>query len=102
MSNEDGINAGIFAASIPVTRRVLKRVEDDAEQGRKLNETKGAAFSASSLWNVCGSHIGNSRISTLQAQKAQLAIDAAKAAAQLRNKTDRQQKLLANAQRALV
>ena len=98
-SKDNGLNAGVFSATIPVASRA-KRVSDDAEQVKKLLEMKGA-FSASSIWNICGSRIGNSRI-TLRAQKEQLAIDAAKAAAQLQNRTDRQQKILAYAQRALV
>jgi hypothetical protein len=99
LSKDDGINAGLFDAYIPVASRA-KRVEDDAEQVKKLLATRGA-ISTSTIWNVCGSRIGNSRI-TLQAQKEQLAIDAAKAAAQLQTRTDRQQKILANAQTALV
>ena len=99
LSNDDGINAGLFDAYIPFASRA-KRVEDDAEQVKKLLATRGA-FSTSTIWNVCGSRIGNSRV-TLQAQKEQLAIDAAKAAAQLRTRTDRQQKILANAQTALA
>jgi hypothetical protein len=80
-SKDNGLNAGVFSATIHVASWA-KRVTDDAEQVKKLLETKGA-FSASSIWNICGSRIGNSRV-TLQAQKEQLAIDAAKAAAHCR------------------
>ena len=96
LSNDDGINDGLFDAYISVASPA-KRVEDDApEQVKKLLTTRGA-FSTSTIWNVCGSRIGNSRV-TLQAQKEQLAINAAKTAAQLQTRTDRQQKILVNAQ----
>ena len=72
LSNDDGINAGLVDAYIPVASRA-KRVEDDAEQVKKLLATRGA-FSTSTIWNVCDSRIGNSRV-TLQAQKEQLAIE---------------------------
>ena len=62
--------------------------------------SKGA-FSASSLWTVCGSRVGNSRV-TLRAQREQMVIDEAKAKnAVSQNRLDRQAKLLANAQAAL-
>jgi hypothetical protein len=84
----------------PLPASCAKRVRDDAERVMMLLETKGA-FLASSIWNYCSSCFGNSRI-TFQAQKEQLALDAAKAVAPLENRTDRQQKILATAQRALV
>ena len=99
LSNDDGINAGLFAAYIPVASRA-KRVDNDAEQVKKLLATRGD-FSTSTIWNMCGSRIGDSRV-TLQAQKEQLVIDAAKAAAQLQTRTDRQQNILANAHTALA
>ena len=48
-----GLNAGIFDGWIPVVKSV-DRVQDEQEQVDKLLETKGASFSASALWNVCG------------------------------------------------
>ena len=74
-AEEHGLNAGIFDGRIPVAKHV-EREADEEEQVKKLLVTKGS-FSASALWNVCGTRIGNASI-VLRAQKEQLAIDAEK------------------------
>ena len=63
-------------------------------------ETKGA-FSAASTWNICGSRVGNSRV-TLRAQREQLELGEAKVNAVAQNKMSRQSKLLESAQQALA
>jgi hypothetical protein len=97
-AESDGLNAGVFDATIPVAAP-LQREPDEEDQVKQLLETKGA-FSVSRHWNVCGSRIGNSSV-VLEAQKQQLARDAEKAAMQMENKVQRQALLLTNAQRAL-
>jgi hypothetical protein len=52
-----GFNAGVFDGAIPVAEHV-QRVGDPDEQVRLLLEKKGA-FSASSLWSLCGSRLAN-------------------------------------------
>ena len=93
-----GANRGVFNASIERVRKLDRAIDED-EQVRRLVASKGA-FSASSLWTVCGSRVGNSRV-TLRAQREQMAIDEAKANAVSQNRLDRQAKLLVNAQAAL-
>ena len=66
---------------------------------QQLLEQKGA-FSASALWNTCGTRIGNAQVA-LRAQKEQIAINEAKSLQQSRSRLDRQAKLLNNAQTAL-
>jgi hypothetical protein len=97
-AEDHGLNQGVFTAAIPVAYR-LERVVDEDEQVRQLLSQKGA-FSASALWNVCGTRVGNARV-ILRAQREQLAIDDAKTTAVTQNRLGRQAKLLANAQTAL-
>ncbi len=97
-AEEHGLNAGIFDGRIPVAKHV-EREADEEEQVKKLLATKGS-FSASALWNVCGTRIGNASI-VLRAQKEQLAIDAEKIASQSHTKSQRCVKLLMQAQQAL-
>lgn len=49
----------------------LDGVDDEDEQVQQLLAQKGA-FSASALWNVCGTRVGNACVALL-AQKAQVA-----------------------------
>ena len=71
-----GINPpGIFDAAISVAQP-LTRPTDEDEQVRQLVAQKGA-FSASTLWNVCGTRVANSRV-VIRAQREQLAINDAK------------------------
>jgi hypothetical protein len=93
-----GLNAGVFDASIPVARPV-ERVEEEDDQVKKLLETKGA-FSASAMWNVCGSRIGNASV-VLRAQKEQLDLEAQKAEQVLKSKSEKRAKVLVNARKAL-
>jgi hypothetical protein len=92
-----GLNPGVFNGAIPVARHVA-RVEDEDEQVKQLLAQKGA-FSASALWNICGTRVGNAGVA-LKAQKAQLALEAAKVAQVALEKDERQAKLLAKAQSA--
>ena len=94
-----GINPGIFDSQIPVAQPLHRAVDED-EQVRQLLERKGT-FSASALWNVCGSRVCNSRV-TLRAQREQIAIDEAKTSLVTQNRLGRQSKLLENAQHALA
>ena len=66
VAEQQGLNQGVFDASIPVSRR-LKRVQDEDAQVQQLLAQKGA-FSASALWNICGTRVGNARVA-LRAQK---------------------------------
>ena len=66
---------------------------------KALLETK-SAFSASGLWNICGSRIGNANV-VLRAQKQQIGLEAQKAAVQAQSRAARRAKLLTNAQTAL-
>jgi len=93
-----GLNSGIFDASIPVAKDLIREA-DEASQIKKLVETKGA-FSASALWNVCGTRIGNAEV-VLRAQKQQLENDVRKAAAVSTAKQERRAKYLHAAQLAL-
>ena len=95
---EQGLNEGVFDASISVAVR-LERTVDEDEQVRQLLSQKGA-FSASALWNVCGTRVGNARVA-LRAQREQIAIDTAKDALQTQGRMARHKKLLVNAQAAL-
>ena len=73
-----GLNPGVFNGAIPVAWHVA-RVEDKDEQVKQLLAQKGA-LSASALWNICGgTRVGNAGVA-LKAQKAQLALEAAKVA----------------------
>ena len=73
-AKEKGLNHGVLDASIPVVTR-LERAIDEDEQVKQLLDQKGA-FSVSALWNICGTRVGNARV-TLRAQREQLAIDEA-------------------------
>ena len=94
-----GINRGIFDAAISVAQP-LTRPTDEDEQVRQLVAQKGA-FSASALWNVCGTRVANSRV-VIRAQREQMAIDDAKSTMVEQNRLSRRSKLLANAQQALT
>jgi len=94
-----GINPGVFDAVITVAQP-LERATDKDEQVRQLVAQKGA-FSASALWNVCGSRVANARV-VLRAQREQMAIDEAKSLLVEQNRLSRHSKLLANAQQALA
>jgi hypothetical protein len=59
---DQGLNQGVFDASISVAVRLERSVDED-EQVRQLLAQKGA-FSASALWNVCGTRVGNARVAT--------------------------------------
>jgi hypothetical protein len=98
-AEDHGLNRrGVFIAAIPVAYW-LQRVVDEDEQVRLLLFKKGA-FSASAMWNHCGTRVGNARV-ILRAQRQQLAIDEPKATAVTQNRMGRHAKLLANAQMAL-
>ncbi len=97
-AEDHGLNRGVFIAAIPVAYR-LQRVVDEDEQVRLLLFKKGA-FSASAMWNHCGTSVGNAHV-ILRAQRQQLAIDEPKATAVTQNRMGRHAKLLANAQMAL-
>jgi hypothetical protein len=97
-AEDQGLNEGVFTSSIPVAIR-LARVVDEDEQVRQLLVQKGA-FSASALWNVCGTRVGNARV-VLRAQKEQIAIDVAKTTSQTQGRVERRAKSLALAQAAL-
>ena len=93
------VNPGIFRLSIPIAQRLHRAVDED-EQVNQLLGQKGA-FSASSLWKVCGTRVGNARV-VLRAQREQIAIDEAKSSLVAQNRVSRQRKLLENAQTALA
>ena len=97
-AERQGLNEGVFDAAIPVSRK-LARVHDEDEQVKQLLEQKGA-FSASALWNICGTRVGNARVA-LRAQKEQIAMNEAKISKQSQSRLDRQAKVLHNAQAAL-
>jgi hypothetical protein len=89
--DQDGLNAGIFDGQIPVAKHV-NREQDEDDQVKKLLETKGS-FSASALWNVCGTRIRNASI-VLRAQTEHLSLEANKAALTLQSKSQRCANLL--------
>jgi hypothetical protein len=93
-----GLNAGVFHASIPFAITV-ECVEEEDDQVKKLLATKGA-FSASAMWNVCGSRIGNASV-ILRAQKEQLDLEAQKAEQVSKSKWEKRAKVLVNARKAL-
>jgi len=97
-AHEDGLNAGIFDAAIPVAKQVNRQADED-EQVRQLVSSKGS-FSASALWNNVGTRIGNSKV-VLRAQKEQMALEEAKIAAVANSKLERRAKNLESAQQAL-
>jgi hypothetical protein len=98
-AEEHGLNPGVFVASIPAVLLPLQRAVDEDEQIRQLLAQKGA-LSASALWNVCGTWVGNSRV-TLRAQREQIAIDQAKTMVVTQNRLGRHAKLLTKAQMAM-
>ena len=98
VAESEGLNEGIFDVAIPVSRE-LARVDGEDEQVQQLLAQKGA-FSASALWNVCGTRVGNARVA-LRAQKEQIALNDAKSTKIAQGRLDRQAKLLQNAQSAL-
>jgi hypothetical protein len=95
-AESNGASRGVFNASIERVRKLDRAIGED-DQARRLVAASKAAFSASLLWTICGSRVGNSRV-TLRAQREQMAIDEAKANAVSQNHLDRQAKRLANAQ----
>jgi hypothetical protein len=97
-AEQAGFNRGVFDAEIPVARPV-ERVDDEDEQVKQLVEQKGA-FSASALWNICGTRIGNAAV-TLRAQKMLLAAEEEQKAKVAKEKEDANNKKLAKAQSAL-
>jgi len=98
VAERQGLNGGVFDVALPVSRQ-LNRVHDEDMQVQQLLAQKGA-FSASGLWNSCGTRIGNARVA-LRAQKEQIAINDAKNSKQSQSRLERQAKLLQNAQTAL-
>jgi len=78
----------------------VERVQDEQEQIDKLVDTKGA-FSASALWNICGTRIGNASV-VLRAQSETLTRLASQQASQSQNKSQRRAKLLLLARQALL
>jgi hypothetical protein len=98
VAEESGLNEGVFDATIPIACP-LQRVDDEDEQVQQLLAQKGS-FSASGLWHVCGSRIGNGPVA-LRAQKEQIAITEAKTVMQMQGRLNRQGKLKVNAQVAL-
>jgi hypothetical protein len=97
-AEEQGLNPGVFDAFIPLAN-TLDRAVDEDDQVKKLLAQKGA-FSASALWNVCGTRVGNARV-VIRAQREQIAIDEAEVTLQTQGRMERQAKCLANAQAAL-
>lgn len=93
-----GFNPGIFDAAIPVARPV-QRAEDEDLQVQQLLAQKGA-FSASALWNVCRSRVGNAGVA-LRAQKEQLAMEQAKVDKVEEEKNQKKAVALSKAQSAL-
>ena len=93
-----GFNRGVFDAAIPVACPV-EQVDDEEEQVKQLVEQKGA-FSASALWNICGTRIGNASV-TLRAQRMLLEIEEAQKAKVAKEKEDANNKKLEKAQIAL-
>lgn len=73
-ASRHGLNAGIFDARIPVAKHVEREAGEDDQVKKLVVATKGS-FSASALWNICGTRIGNASV-VLIAQKEQLALDA--------------------------
>ena len=98
-AEEQGLNPGVFDASIPLVNNLDRAVDED-HQVQQLLAQKGA-FSASALWNVCGTRVGNARV-VIRAQREQMAIDEAKVTLQTQGRIERQVKCLANAQAALA
>ena len=98
MAKEHGLNAGVFDGRIPVAKQVEREVDED-NQVRQLLAKKGT-FSASGLWNVCATRIGNASV-VLRAQREQLVLDAGKIAVQSQTKIDRRAKQLQAAQQSL-
>jgi len=99
VAEEHGLNAGVFDCRIPIAQQHIECEADEADQVRQLLAKKGS-FSASALWNVCGTRIGNASV-VLRAQREQLALDVQKIAAQSQTRTDRRAKQLQAAQQSL-
>jgi hypothetical protein len=77
----------------------VERIDDEDEQVAQLLAQKGA-FSASALWNICGTRFGNADV-VIKAQRAQLAVEAAKAATIEQKKEDAKIEKLEKARAAL-
>ena len=95
---ESGFNPGIFDSQIPVAR-LVQRVDDEDEQVAQLVAQK-SAFSASALWNICGTRFRNADV-VIRAQKEQLAVEAAKVAQIKQKKEDAKVEKLVKARAAL-
>jgi hypothetical protein len=98
-AEQQGLNEGVFDASIPVSRR-LERVKDEDAQVQQLLAQKVVVFSESALRNICGTRVGNAR-AALRAIPEQIAMNDAKISKQAQSRLDRHAKLLQNAQSAL-
>ncbi|KAI2501582.1 hypothetical protein MHU86_12853 [Fragilaria crotonensis] len=70
----DGLNPGIFDATIPFAVHVERAETEEAQEDELLSN--GKAFSISGQWNYCKSRIGNAGV-TLRAQKKQLRLNEA-------------------------
>jgi hypothetical protein len=82
----EGLNPGVFDASIPLANNLDQPVDED-DQVRHLLAQKGAFSASSALWNVCGTRIGNARV-VIQAQREQIAIDGAKVTLQTQGRME--------------
>jgi hypothetical protein len=98
LAEAEGLNAGVFDAEVP-TAAPVQRVTDEDEQVKELVEKKGA-FSASGLWNICVSRIGNSEV-VIRAQQQQMQLQEQKNTLLSQQRADRRAKLMINAQAAL-
>ena len=75
-AEQQGLQEGVFDASIPVSRR-LEKVQDEDAQVQQLLAQKGVVFSESALRNICGTRVGNAR-AALRALPEQIAMNDAK------------------------
>lgn len=98
-AESEGLNAGVFDVSIP-TATMSRRISDEDAQVQELLQSKGA-FSASGLWNICSTRVGNANV-VIRAQQAHLKVISEKSEQQHQARVDRRAKLLASAQAALV
>jgi hypothetical protein len=96
-AEEDGLNAGVFDAFVP-TAVLVQRMTDEDAQVRELVEKKGA-FSASALWNVCATRIGNASV-VIKAQQEHVRMQEEKTVLLSQTRTERRAKLLLSAQEA--
>ena len=97
-SASSGMNPGIFDAVIPSAVHVERAATEDGQIEAILKG--GKAFSASGVWNMCDSRIGNAG-ATLRAQKKQLQLNDAARLIVANKKSELQLKTLDKAQLAL-